>query len=99
MNQTVAIRSFPSRDEARDIAVKLEASGIACCVATEPGGVFATLYVAPADCEAASELIGDDGFDPRPLPNTAAETAVECNSEANQEGLLSKELFNGDRGL
>lgn len=85
MKQTVAIRRFPSKDEARDVALMLEAKGIACRVVTEP--IFATLFVSPADSEAASEIIGDEGFDIIPLPDAAAGETVE-DSDVSTKNLL-----------
>ena len=88
MEQTFAIKGFPSQDEARDIALKLEAKDIACRVVTEPGGIFATLFVAPADSEAASEIIGEDGFDLSPLPNATEGGIVEAGAAVSTEGIL-----------
>ncbi len=97
MIQPVAIRRFPSQEEARDVALKLEEKGIASRVATDQSSLFNTLYVASDDSEAASEIIGSVGVELDPTPDASDEGSASDDSNASSDPLLPQVLSELDR--
>jgi Zn-dependent protease len=90
MKENIAIRSFSSQDEARDVALKLEIEGIPCRVTTEVGGICTTLFVNPDHFDVAARIIGDDGFDLAPLSEEPNESTAETEHNSNTKDLLAQ---------
>ncbi|MFA7368753.1 MAG: hypothetical protein WC334_03820, partial [Kiritimatiellales bacterium] len=90
MKENIAIRSFSSQDEARDVALKLEIEGIPCRVTTEVGGICTTLFVNPDHFDVAARIIGDDGFDLAPLSEEPNESTAETEHNSNTEDILAQ---------
>ena len=91
MGLDTPIRGFPSQDEARSAALRLDSQGIACRVSTDLAGVFATLFVAAEHADKAAEIVGEDGFDISPLPETETEQSVDAEPDTRSED-LSKQV-------
>ena len=89
MKDDVAVRSFSSQDEARDVALKLEIEGIPCRVTTEMSGICTTLFVDTDHFDLAAQIIGDDGFELAPLSEELDEGAAETEQNTNTEDLLA----------
>jgi len=91
MRLDTPIRGFPSQDEARRVALELDHQGIPCRVSTDTAGVFTTLFVAEEHTARATEIVGEDGFDVVPVPESEVEQSVEAQSGTRSED-LSKQV-------
>lgn len=83
IKETIAIKGFPSFEDARDVVPRLEAEGIPCRIATDEGGVFATLFVAPEHVDVASQIISDVGFDIAPPSDVLTNESSDSISSSN----------------
>ncbi|MBN1269557.1 MAG: redoxin domain-containing protein [Kiritimatiellae bacterium] len=99
MSEFVPIRGFPSYEEARVAAQRLDAIGIASQIDAQPSGAHVLLRVDPSHAARAGAALGEAGFDP-PLalvepgeaqPAVSVVEAVEAQIEtmrARKRGLL-----------
>lgn len=80
MNLETPIRSFPSQDEARLAARKLENEGIPSRLSIDPACDCAVLLVAAKDSDRAAVVVGQEESGVRPLPAEEARPPQEINA-------------------
>lgn len=87
MRLDTPIRGFPSQEEARRVALELDSQGIPCRVSTNSSGVFATLFVAEEYSGRATEIVGEDGFDIAPVPESDVGLSGDAESDTRPADL------------